>query len=108
MITRTVNRRSFLSRIAIGGIIGGGALSLIASGSASATDSDPTDPGGGSGINDRDPHDLPGHGSGGVVRRPRRRSATGLTDRDPGDMVGNGQGRLRRSRRRTPQLTRCV
>ena len=63
---KTVNRRSFLGRIAVGAALAGGALNLIVGGEALA-------------ITDYDPGDAAGR--------------TGYTDNDPNDPAGNGRGR---------------
>ena len=59
-MSRTLNRRSFLTRIAKGGVVAGGALALV-TGTASAiepaTDHDPTDAVGQS-RTDNDPTDA--------------------------------------------------
>jgi len=83
---RPVNRRSFLSRIAGGAILGGAALTVMSGGEASA-------------ITDRDPYDPVGRGRG--WRRRRRYGWTGITDRDPSDRPGYGRGRRWRRRRWT-------
>ena len=97
---RYVARRSFLSRVVGGAVIGTVAVVAgvtTATPAEAQTDRDPYDPvgrGRGRGITDRDPSDPVGRGRG--VRRRRRRGWSGITDRDPGDPVGNGRGRRRR------------
>lgn len=103
---RKVSRRSFLSRVVGGAVIG--TVAIVATvvpaeeAEAQVTDSDTgryADPAGRgrgrrSGITDRDPNDPVGRGRG--RRRPRR---SGITDRDSGryaDPAGNGRGRRRR------------
>jgi len=95
---RKVSRRSFISRVVGGAMIGTVALiAPTAPAEAQFTDNDPYDPVGRgrrgrpyTGISDRDPYDPYGRGRG------RRRRRTGITDRDPSDPVGNGRGRRRR------------
>ncbi len=101
---RKVSRRSFLSRVVGGAVIGTVAVvaTVVPAEEAEAfqTDNDPHDPVGGgrrrrgTGITDRDPSDPAGNGRG-----RRRRRGSGITDRDPRDPVGNGRGR--RGRRRS-------
>ena len=93
---RKVSRRSFLSRVLGGAVIG--TVAVIATterAEAQFTDNDPYDPVGRgrrgrpyTGITDRDPSDPVGRGRG---RRRRRRRWSGLTDRDPYDPVGRGR-----------------
>jgi hypothetical protein len=92
---RPINRRSFLSRVAGGAVVGGVAIGLVTGGAANAiTDNDPNDPVGyGRGwrrrryyCTDRDPYDPVGRGRR-CYYRPRRR----CTDRDPYDPVGRGR-----------------
>lgn len=85
---KRLNRRSFLTRVAGGAAVIGGAMSLV-SGTAQAqiTDRDPTDGGGngrGTGRTDRDPTDGACNGRGATP--------TGHTDTDPRDPRGNGRG----------------
>jgi len=100
---RKVSRRSFISKVIGGAMIGTVAvIAPTAPAEAQITDSDPYDPVGRgrgrrryrSGITDRDPSDPVGNGRG----RRRRRYTSGITDRDPYDPVGNGRGRRRRRR----------
>lgn len=119
--TRTLSRRSFLGRVAGGALVGGAALTAIATGAqAQVTDSDSgpyADPAGrgrgSTGVTDRDPSDPVGRGRGyrsGITDRDSGRYAdppgrgrgvtrTGITDGDSGstsDPVGNGRGRPNR------------
>ena len=90
---RPINRRSFLSRVAGGAVVGGVAIGLVTGGEAGAiTDRDPSDPVGYGrgrrrryGCTDRDPYDPVGRGR--WCRRRRRY----CTDRDPYDPVGRGR-----------------
>ena len=90
---RKVSRRSFMTRVVGGAVVGGGAIALLG-GRAEAiqiTDADTgpnSDPANRTGLTDSDPSDRPGNGQG--VRRSR-----GCTDNDSGpnsDPVGNGRG----------------
>ncbi|MGQ0659932.1 hypothetical protein [Sphingosinicella sp.] len=100
--TRKISRRSFIGRVAGGALVGGAALTAIATrAQAQVTDSDSgpyADPAGrgrgNTGVTDSDPHDPPGRGRG--VRRP---TTSGITDGDAGrtaDPGGNGRGRPNR------------
>lgn len=93
---RKLHRRSFLARVAGGGLAAG-TLALVGGGArAQVTDRDPSDPvgrgrGGGTGITDSDSGvgaDPAGRGRGGGPRP----GATGVTDSDPTDAVGRGRG----------------
>lgn len=98
---RKVSRRSFISKVIGGAVIGTVAvIAPTAPAEAQYTDNDPYDPVGRgrgrrgrpyTGVTDRDPGDPVGRGRG-----RRRRGRTGITDRDPSDPVGNGRGRRRR------------
>lgn len=90
--TRKVTRRSFMSTVVGGAVVGAAALTIgteAATAQTGVTNRDPSDPPGGgrTGITNRDPSDRPGYG------RYRRRGgcATGITNRDPGDRPGNGR-----------------
>jgi hypothetical protein len=83
--TRSVSRRSFLSVVA-GGAVLGTAAAFAGVQEAEAQHRGHT------GITNNDPNDPVGHG------RSRRRGRSGLTDRDPGDPVGNGRGHISSSR----------
>jgi hypothetical protein len=80
-VTRKLSRRSFLGRVAGGAVAGGGALVMLSrSGTAMATDRDPSDP---ASYNDSDSSDPAGGGH------------RGCTDRDSGpnsDSPGHGRG----------------
>lgn len=96
---KPLNRRAFFTRIG-GAVLAGGALTAITSGSASATDRDPSDPAGGP-VTDRDPVDAPGRGRG-TVGRP------GVTDQDSGaqnDPAGRGRGTPTGGARRPAAVT---
>jgi hypothetical protein len=94
--TAPVGRRSAM------GMIGGGAIGIVATGCyrgvrSSCTDADPVDAAGrgrcgaASGCTDSDPRDRAGQGvrcGRGVIVVP---AATGCTDRDAGDAAGNGR-----------------
>lgn len=82
MTRHTLNRRSFFQRV-VGASIGGATLAAL-SGRASATDTDPTDPG--ARRTDRDPTDGVNQGR-----------STGVTDRDAGDLRGQGRGNVQPS-----------
>lgn len=84
-----LNRRSFMSRVSGGALLGGAASATAgcATGPYSGTtDADPVDAAGygrNSGFTDADPTDAVGRGRGG---------AGGVTDADPTDAVGRGRG----------------
>ena len=88
---KRLNRRSFLTRVAGGTVIGGAMLLIAGSASAQITDQDSgahADGGGhgrGTGHTDQDPTD-------GACNGRNRTSANGITDQDPGDPRGNGRG----------------
>lgn len=91
---KSLNRRSFMSRI-VGGAIGGGALGVVSGHGAMATDNDPSDPASPptnrpyTGISDRDSSDPANYGS---TNPPTRngRPYTGFSDHDTGDPAGYG------------------
>jgi hypothetical protein len=104
--SRTLNRRSFFTRIAGAGIAGAGALTAFQPRWAWATDNDPTDPvrgGGGSrpAFTDRDANDVAGQGRGnhsgrymGDANRGRGFSTAPRpsSDQDPTDAAGHAGG----------------
>jgi hypothetical protein len=82
--TRKISRRSFMSTV-VGGAVVGAAVLTVGTEEAAAqrtgvTNRDPGDPPGRgrTGITNRDPSDRPGYGR-------YRRAARRCTDRDPGD-----------------------
>jgi hypothetical protein len=88
---KQLNRRSFFRRIAGGAVLGGAMMSIISTGTASATDNDPTDP---AGVTDRDSNDRPGHGRGITDTDSSDRPGHGrsATDHDSNDAPGHGRG----------------
>jgi hypothetical protein len=94
-IRRKLNRRSFLSRVAGGAIVGGGAIAFVA-GSAAAhptSDNDPTDPGGASPRQGTWPHSDTDEGAtADPVGRAGRLGHYSDTDSGPGsDPVNHGR-----------------
>ena len=86
---RKLSRRSFMTRVVGGAVVGGGALGVLG-GSAAAfqiTDSDPGDPANRTGLTDRDPADRPGNGQG-----TRRRACTDADAGPNSDPAGQGRG----------------
>ena len=91
---KSLNRRSFLSRVAGGAVLGGGALSLVSGSAAFAiTDHDPSDPSNRTGITDRDSTDRPGNGTGGATIH------NGNSDNDANDAAGHPRGSTSPARR---------
>jgi hypothetical protein len=91
--TRKISRRSFMTTVVGGAVVGAAALTIAteaATAQTGVTNRDPGDrPGNGrTGITNRDPGDRPGYGrragGGGGC-------ATGVTNSDPGDRPGNGR-----------------
>jgi hypothetical protein len=86
---RKLSRRSFMTRVVGGAVVGGGALAVLGGQAAAVqiNDSDPSDPANRTGLTDRDSGDRAGNGQG-----TRRR---GCTDADTGpnsDAPGRGRG----------------
>ena len=88
---RKLSRRSFMSRVVGGAVVGGGAM-LALGGRASAlqvTDGDPGDPANRTGLTDRDPSDPAGNAP--VRRRACTDNDTGSNADAPGRGRGNGR-----------------
>lgn len=89
--TRKVTRRSFMSSVVGGAVVGVAAATIAVEAASAQTGVTNRDPGdrpnnGRTGITNRDPGDRPGYG-----RRVGGGCATGVTNRDPGDRPGNGR-----------------
>jgi hypothetical protein len=95
--TRRLSRRSFLSRVAGGAVLSGGALALTGCATVGHSDSDPSDPlGAGRVLGPRTPKkgctdtdQGPNSDRAGVGR------GSGFNDSDPGDPSGCGRGEER-------------
>ena len=89
---RKLSRRSFMTRVVGGAVVGGGALAALGSRAAAfqITDADTgqnSDPANRTGLTDRDPSDRPGNGQG-----ARRRACTDSDSGPNSDPAGNGRG----------------
>ncbi len=92
--TRKVTRRSFMSTVVGGAVVGAAALTIgteAAIAQTGVTNRDPGDPPGNgrTGITNSDAGDPPGYGR--YRRRRRGGCPTGVTNSDPGDRPGNGR-----------------
>jgi hypothetical protein len=88
---RKVSRRSFMTRVIGGAVVGGGAMVALGSQAEAfqINDSDPSDPANRTGLTDRDSGDRAGNGRGATTRY------RACSDNDSGsnaDAAGRGRG----------------